>query len=50
MAGKAYSTMANRQINSNVCTPLHPGFITGFTDAEGSFMIMISKDSTRQIG
>lgn len=49
-AGKNYSTMANRPTNSNIYTPLHPGFITGFSDAESSFMVTIYKDDTRQIG
>ena len=50
VAGKSYSTMANQPTNSNIYTSLHPGFITGFSDAEGSFMVTIYKDNTRQIG
>nr|YP_009867815.1 ribosomal protein S3 [Nemania diffusa]QKG05014.1 ribosomal protein S3 [Nemania diffusa] len=50
VSGKNYSTMANRPTKSNIYTSLHPGFITGFSDAEGSFMVAIYKDNTRQIG
>lgn len=39
---KHYTQVSNKKLS--------PDFITGFTDAEGSFMISILSDKTRHIG
>jgi hypothetical protein len=39
ISGKNYSTMTRP---TDLTTTIDPGFITGFTDAEGCFMINIS--------
>ena len=41
---KAYMSTTNKNLN------LDPNFVTGFTDAEGSFMVSILKDSEMRIG
>jgi len=39
-----------RYISQKFSSDLDPNFITGFTDAEGSFMIFVSKSSENRIG
>jgi len=44
---RAYSTLTNQSIAP---PKLNPHFITGFTDAEGSFLILINKKKLSKIG
>ena len=43
-----YSTEVSTNLSEN--SLLHPWFITGFTDAEGSFIISIVKDPLTRTG
>jgi len=45
-----YSSKVLHNKPSNVSNSIHPWFITGFTDAEGCFMISILKSSTYRTG
>lgn len=50
MLSKQFSTL-NRSlpVHSNPCK-LNPWFVTGFIDAEGSFTVLVVKDSRRKLG
>lgn len=45
-----YSSTVLRNKPSNKLNSIHPWFITGFTDAEGSFMVSIIRSSTHRTG
>lgn len=44
---KQYSNLANKTTNN---IPLNPWWVTGFSDAEGSFSIIIFKNTQRSLG
>ena len=45
-----HSTYTTSSLPTITVPALNPHFITGFVDAEGSFMIKIGKNSKRQTG
>ncbi len=44
------SILIGKNLNNEIKTPLNPNWITGFIDAEGSFMISIIKSNNTAIG
>jgi hypothetical protein len=42
------SSLGSSSLADNNC--LHPNFVTGFTDAEGCFMVKLRKDTNRKMG
>jgi hypothetical protein len=44
---KILSNLDEKTKNKNYINKIHPWFITGFTDAEGSFMIKLSKTNCK---
>nr|QIJ45957.1 hypothetical protein [Calonectria ilicicola] len=48
ISGKTYSTMA--RVNARNSSIINPWAVTGFTDAEGSFIINVNKDKRQATG